>query len=136
MPEVNKKLQKSAEELRSKGRGGDSILAHINPREAEILKAHGGSGTINPKTGLPEFLNVGVVNDDGTTTYYSGALPIPPGERAAYDARQAQRQRKGGLGGVFSDLVQGTATIAPVWLAVGVPIAGAAVGQALLGGVG
>jgi len=129
MPEVNKKLQKLAEELRSKGRGGDSILAHINPREAEILKAHGGSGTINPKTGLPELLLI--TGDDGTQ--YSGVLPIPPGEQAAYDARQAQR--KGGLGGVFSDLVQGTATIAPVWLAVGVPIAGAAVGQALLGGV-
>jgi hypothetical protein len=31
------------------------MLAHINPQEAALLKAHGGSGTINPHTGLPEF---------------------------------------------------------------------------------
>lgn len=41
--------------LASLGRGGDSMLAHINPEEAEILKLLGGSGTINPRTGLPEF---------------------------------------------------------------------------------
>jgi len=44
-----------AQLLRSKGRGKDSILAHINPREAALLKRAGGSGTINPETGLPEF---------------------------------------------------------------------------------
>jgi hypothetical protein len=31
------------------------LLAHITPREAEILKAAGGSGTTNPETGLLEF---------------------------------------------------------------------------------
>jgi len=41
--------------LAAKGRGGDSILAHITPEEAEMLKRRGGSGTINPATGLPEF---------------------------------------------------------------------------------
>jgi hypothetical protein len=41
--------------LASKGRGGDSILAHITPEEAALLKSRGGSGTINPNTGLPEF---------------------------------------------------------------------------------
>jgi hypothetical protein len=40
-----------AQELASKGRGGDTMLAHINPEEAGILKALGGSGTINPQTG-------------------------------------------------------------------------------------
>ena len=48
-------LRKAAEELRKKGRGRDTILAHITPREAAKLKAEGGSGTINPDTGLPEF---------------------------------------------------------------------------------
>jgi hypothetical protein len=43
------------EMLRSQGRDGDTILAHINPEEAEMLKQMGGSGTINPNTGLPEF---------------------------------------------------------------------------------
>jgi hypothetical protein len=31
------------------------MLAHINPREAAMLKRMGGSGTINPRTGLPEY---------------------------------------------------------------------------------
>jgi hypothetical protein len=48
-------LRKAAEQLRKKGRGRDTVLAHITPREAARLKAEGGSGTINPDTGLPEF---------------------------------------------------------------------------------
>ena len=44
-----------AEKLRKKGRGKDTMLAHITPREAKILKEMGGSGTINPDTGLPEY---------------------------------------------------------------------------------
>jgi hypothetical protein len=37
------------------GRYGDTELAHITPFEARILQAYGGSGTINPMTGQPEF---------------------------------------------------------------------------------
>lgn len=37
------------------GRNGDTMLAHITPQEAALLRARGGSGTINPVTGLPEF---------------------------------------------------------------------------------
>jgi hypothetical protein len=48
-------LKTLAKELQSKGRNGDTMLAHINPQEAGILKALGGSGTRNPITGLPEF---------------------------------------------------------------------------------
>lgn len=48
-------LPAAAELLRKKGRRGDTILAHITPREAAKLKAEGGSGTTNPDTGLPEF---------------------------------------------------------------------------------
>ena len=44
-----------AQVLRSHGRRGDSVLAHITPKEAALLKRRGGSGTINPDTGLPEF---------------------------------------------------------------------------------
>lgn len=44
-----------AQILRKKGRGKDSVLAHITPKEAALLKARGGSGTTNPDTGLPEF---------------------------------------------------------------------------------
>lgn len=48
-------LKKIAKTLAGKGRGGDSMLAHITPKEAEMLKSAGGSGTINPDTGLLEF---------------------------------------------------------------------------------
>lgn len=44
-----------AQYLASKGRNGDTMLAHITPEEAQMLKSMGGSGTINPETGLPEF---------------------------------------------------------------------------------
>ena len=44
-----------AEIIRQQGEGEDTILAHINPIEAAVLKSMGGSGTINPKTGLPQF---------------------------------------------------------------------------------
>lgn len=44
-----------AKKLQDKGRKGDTILAHINEQEVQILKDHGGAGTINPETGLMEF---------------------------------------------------------------------------------
>lgn len=44
-----------AEMIRRFGRGEDKILAHITPEEAAKLKEMGGSGTVNPMTGLPEF---------------------------------------------------------------------------------
>ena len=48
-------LKGLAQILKSKGRGRDTLLAHITPKEAEYLKSRGGSGTINPHTGLLEF---------------------------------------------------------------------------------
>jgi hypothetical protein len=41
--------------LASMGRRGDSLVAHITPEEAMMLKRRGGAGTINPRTGLLEF---------------------------------------------------------------------------------
>jgi len=48
-------LEIAAEAVRRAGRGRDTILAHITPREAAMLKRRGGSGSINPRTGLLEF---------------------------------------------------------------------------------
>jgi len=48
-------LAVAARRVASAGRGGDTQLAHINDREAEMLKRMGGSGTINPNTGLREY---------------------------------------------------------------------------------
>jgi hypothetical protein len=47
--------QELAELLRQMGRGPDTMLAHITPEEAQMLLESGGSGKINPQTGLPEF---------------------------------------------------------------------------------
>ena len=61
-------LAVAARRVAAAGRGGDSQLAHVNPREAEMLKRMGGSGTINPNTGLREY------KDDGD--FLSAVLPI------------------------------------------------------------
>jgi hypothetical protein len=50
-----KLFNKLYDELASYGREGDTELAHINPFEAKLLRAVGGSGTINPVTGLREY---------------------------------------------------------------------------------
>jgi hypothetical protein len=51
-------LQNTANYLQSKGRGRDTMLVHMSPREVKGLQAlalaHGGSLTTNPDTGLPE----------------------------------------------------------------------------------
>ena len=48
-------MRQAANKLQNFGRYGDTMLAHITPEEARKLKKMGGSGTINPYTGLPEF---------------------------------------------------------------------------------
>jgi len=53
--QVDMGLPDMAKRLAAAGRGKDSILAHINPKEAKLLKKHGGSGKINPETGIMEF---------------------------------------------------------------------------------
>jgi hypothetical protein len=51
-------LQNLANHMQSAGRGDDSMLVHMTPKEVGGLQAlamaHGGSLTINPETGLPE----------------------------------------------------------------------------------
>lgn len=51
-------LQQIAQAVQSRGRGEDSVLIHMTPKEVQGLQAlamaHGGSLTTNPDTGLPE----------------------------------------------------------------------------------
>jgi len=47
-------LRSQADMVRRANRSGDSVLAHINPREAAMLGRTQGS-SINPITGLPEY---------------------------------------------------------------------------------
>ena len=60
-----------AEMLRAKGRGKDTMLAHITPKEAALLKRRGGSGSVNPDTGLPEF-------EDSGSYDFSPPEPVSP----------------------------------------------------------
>lgn len=61
----NSKNNQLLKELAKKGRGGDTELAHVNPLEAMMLERSGGSGTINPKTGLREYKGGGLFNKPG-----------------------------------------------------------------------
>ena len=63
-------LASLADMLAKHGRGKDKMLAHITPGEAKLLKKLGGSGTTNPKTGLPEF------DDSGVADFSYQAPPI------------------------------------------------------------
>lgn len=51
-------LQLAAQHLASRGRGPDTTLVHMAPQEVAglqaLAKAHGGTLTVNPDTGLPE----------------------------------------------------------------------------------
>lgn len=51
-------LQLAAQGIAAQGRGNDSVLVHMTPRELkslhEVAQYYGGSLTVNPTTGLPE----------------------------------------------------------------------------------
>ena len=62
-------------DIASKGDEGDTALAHVNSFEVALLRAVGGSGTINAKTGLLEFKGGGGSSKPSETTSYSTNLP-------------------------------------------------------------
>jgi hypothetical protein len=59
-------VRKLAKLLQAKAPEGE-MLAYINPREAALLKAHGGSGKPEEETGIPSF-------DDGPSDYESSQM--------------------------------------------------------------
>jgi hypothetical protein len=99
-------LVQMANELQGAGRNGDSILAHINPMEAAALKRMGGSGAINPNTGLMEFGLFGSFFKAMTTVFKS-------------------------VVGVAKDIGQTLGPIAPIALAIAAPWAIPALGASL-----
>lgn len=58
--------------LKMYGLGGDNMVAHINSQEAALLMENGGSGTINPHTGLREFKYGGRGTTEGRGTRGTG----------------------------------------------------------------
>lgn len=68
------------------GRHGDTMLAHITPEEAKLLKDLGGSGTINPYTGLPEYWGgLGSLNPFKSGSIYEKAAQGIGGGLASLD---------------------------------------------------
>ena len=48
--------QRQAKKLEKMGRNGDTQLVHVNKQEERMLKNAGGRGSVNPKTGLREYM--------------------------------------------------------------------------------
>jgi len=87
--------------LQGYGRKGDKMLAHITPEEAQRLEDEGGSGTINPHTGLPEYFG-----ED-----FFGYAQEAPTEAQTYGAGEAG----GGFGGDLpAQEVQDFGSVVPV----------------------
>lgn len=88
-------LKSIAAMLAGKGRGGDTLLAHITPKEVGLLKEAGGAGTVNPDTGLLEFYDWtgtgGTVSgyDGGTSSYQSAPSYTPTFGDYSAPAQQA-----------------------------------------------
>ena len=74
-----------AEMIRAKGRGKDTVLAHITPREAALLKKRGGAGTINPHTGLLEYYDgEDYIPDEGDPYIPEGTFYVPDEDSGPY----------------------------------------------------
>lgn len=91
-PKVRAAIERA---LASQGRGGDTNIVHVNPGEMARLKAWGGSGTINPHTGLPEFY-AGGPGSDGHGGSVGGA---DQGGMGAHPGSDGPRGSSGGVGG-------------------------------------
>lgn len=96
-----------AEQLRSQGRGDDSMLIHMTPDEVNSLQglamAHGGSLTINPETGLPEagFLKKLLPTILGAALTATGiGAPLAAGLVAAGSVAKTGSLKKGLMAGL------------------------------------
>jgi hypothetical protein len=115
-----------AQSVQSKGRGRDTMLVHMTPKEVGGLQAlamqHGGSLTINPQTGLPE---AGFLENMLPTLLGVGLSFIPGvGPLAAAGITTAiQTARTGDLG---QGLIAGLGAYGGASLGAGLTSAGAA----------
>jgi hypothetical protein len=110
MKSLSADLPALAELIRSQGRGRDTVLAHITPQEAALLKKRGGSGTMNPSTGLPEFqedysydigFGEGVYNPPVEAADIQGA-DFTPQQVQDYGYTTPMDYYSGGTGGEFT----------------------------------
>lgn len=154
-------LASAAQHVQAAGRGGDTMLAHINPREAAMLKNMGASGSINPRTGLREFgwnwksivstvlpAAIGVIAPTfgnylgsaaglglGKAGQIAGTALAAGALGAGASALTGGNVLKGGLqSGVLGGLNAGLGSEIGNALSIKNPIAASAVGGALIGG--
>ena len=122
-------LHNLAHHVRAKGRGKDSMLVHMTPREVQglqaLAKAKGGTLTINPETGLPE------------AGFLDQILPVVAMAAATYfTAGAAAPALAGTLGTTGAGIVAGAGSGA-LFGGLGAAIKGGDVGKgALMGGLG
>lgn len=142
--------------LAARGRLGDTMLAHISPEEAALLKARGGAGTLNPDTGLPQYFSLkklfavalpialnfiapglgvaigGAMGLTGTAAAMAGSAVIGGLSSGLTGGNVLQGAVLGGLGGGLGEVVGGAANEA---LGLGLGETGRSVlGGALVGG--
>jgi hypothetical protein len=122
-------LKSLTQELPKYGRYGDDVVAHISSDEARMLQQMGGSGTINPTTGLPEFFIKKVVNaikKPFQATYNATLKNIPGVDQALVGLDKTVGKT---IPGGWNTLAQTALAFTPLGL-------GAKVGLAALGGSG
>ena len=104
-------LRGIAQLLKGYGRGKDTMLAHITPEEARMLKERGGRGSINPETGLPEFDDTLL---DIEAPYTGGAAPAVAPTTVETPVEQPIAAPVTVSGGPSAAPSAGTETAAPV----------------------
>lgn len=143
--------------LARQGRMGDTMMAHISPEEAAMLKARGGAGTINPMTGYPQYFSLkklfkailpiainfiapglgaaigGAIGLGGTAAAVAGNAIIGGASSALTGGNALQGALMGGLGGGLGGMAGGVANKA---LGLNLGQAGQSIlGSGLVGGV-
>jgi hypothetical protein len=98
MPQQQASAPASLNAAATQGRNGDTMLAHVNPEEAALLKARGGAGTVNPRTGLPEFY------DTGQSAGESGALGAAGDAAGGFGGGLGMGNAPGGGGGSLPEV--------------------------------
>jgi len=131
-------LHQLAKHVQSQGRGKDTQLIHMSPREIKglqaLAKAHGGSLTINPETGLPEagFLEqVLPIVAAAAATYFTAGAAAP-----ALSAALGSTMAGGILAGAGAGALISGGTAAIQGGDVGKAALMGGVGGAIAGGVG
>lgn len=70
-------LNRKAKRLAKAGRKGDTMMAHLSPKSADMLRSMGGAGTTNPQTGLKEYFLGGVFKSIGGFLKKAAGVVLP-----------------------------------------------------------